>query len=722
MKNDRIENLLDELSSGLKADPEMRLDIKSELRAHLDDKIAEGEHSGLSETESTEQALKSFGDIVVIADSLVEANRPRMKLKARLWRAATILLIPAVIICALVSFYPTLSNISIVEGFTAISQNSPLFTPYSWVNKSLKLFDKSYSAEDNLILHGDITQKYNWQKQKALCDKFPNNKVYRANYILQLINERKGKELTKAKIFAELKRAQTIEPDNALYNYLTAGLMLDDACSYKTRTKSIRDGAGKRKSFNETVDFKVKNRRLLDQAMQEYLAGNRKKYCRSYTIQLVQQRLKIMGEPTNLAASIKQMMLSASTVIPHLSLYRKTGKIVPKYTQLLVKENRKNRAMSYMQSWKTYLQHQLDDSDYLISSLVLIASAKEFKSFPQLYRELGKKRQAKVTEQQLQQIAHVRENWRRDMTKYSNHETFKKAGVLCSVLLPALGIEFSEKDLSISRRIDYINVEKFVIALLNILFIGGILLAIAVMFSWRWRTGTKAILLMPTINTIGKILLWGIIIPVAGYLLISSLGVIGGHEYGLLYNSALYFQILLLLTLIPGITFYLAKKQVIMRCRQLEIALPEQKKLSKPRIIALWSIIVILAIAALVPYTATKSGEVTLKFIFLTTIALALISIFLIVINFAAKFIIAFRQRQYAIYYGALAKTLLPLFASAVIFLTLICTPYLNWREASLIKQDKVIFGSPNSFTPAEAMAVAHLNSQLEKILNTKQK
>ena len=720
MKNNRIENLLDELSAGLKADPEMRLDVKSELRAHLDDKITEGEHAGLSETESREQALKSFGDIVVIADSLVEANTPRMKLKAKLCRVATILLIPAVVTCALISFYPVLSNILMLEHMTTFSKSGPILNQFSWLTKSMKLFDKSYSAEENLILHGDITKKHHWQQQKALCDKFPNNKVYRANYILQLINARKSNELTKAKIFAELKRAKTIDPDNAFYNYLTAGLMLDNACSYKTRTKSISNIAGKRKSFNETVDFKVKNRRLLNQAMDEYLAGTRKKYCHSYTTQLLRQRLKIMGEPTNLADCLKQMILSASTILPHINFYRKFTRIMPEYANILLKENSGKQALLLMQSWKPYLHHQLDDSDYLINTLIIIASAKEFKrTFPPLYRELGKNRQAKITAQQLQQIINVRENWEQAKKKYNNHETLKKAGILSAMLLPALGVEFSEQELAISRRIDYINVEKFVIAILNILLGGGMLLALIVIFFWRWCTGTKAILLTPPIKVIGKILLWAIVIPVATYLLISTVGIIGGHEYSIMFNSSVVFQILLLLIFIPGITFYLVKRQVIMRCRQLEIDLPEQKKLSKPRIIVLWSIIAILGIAALVPYTPTKFNGITIKFIILPTIALALIAIFLIAITAAAKFIIAFQQRQYAIYYGALAKTLLPILALAVVFLTLICIPALKRQEATLIKQDNVLFGSPSAFTPAEAMTVAKLNAQLEKALNS---
>lgn len=469
------------------------------------------------------------------------------------------------------------------------------------------------------------------------------------------------------------------------------------------------------------MDFQVKNRQLLDQAMQEYLAGTRKKYCRSYSSQLAEQRLKIMGKPTNLFTNIEQMVIFAGITLPQLNLYRQLTKIVPKYTQVLIEEKQNHAALKLMQCWKPYLQHQLDDSHFLVNALVLIASANQFKhTLPKLYRELGKNQQAKVTQQQLQQITNIRENWRQAMDKYNKRKTLHKTGILASILLPALGLQFSEKDLAPSRRIEYINVDKSVIAILNILFIGGIVLASIVICSWRWRTGLKAILLTPSIRSTWEILLWGIIIPITGYWLISSLGVIGGHEYGFIYNSALYFQILLLLIFIQGITFYLTKKHVVTRCQQLEIALPEQTKMSQVRKITLWIIIAILGFVALVPYRTTTLGAGSLRITFLSIIALTLISILVLLVHITAKFIISFKHREYAIYYGALAKTLLPSFALAVIFLTLTYTPYLNWLEARLIKQDKVIFGSPNTFTPAESQALAILNAKIAKAIDLK--
>ena len=76
-----------------------------------------------------------------------------------------------------------------------------------------------------------------------------------------------------------------------------------------------------------------------------------------------------------------------------------------------------------------------------------------------------------------------------------------------------------------------------------------------------------------------------------------------------------------------------------------------------------------------------------------------------------------FSGKQYALYYGALAKTLIPIFALAMIFMTLIIIPYLDWREADLISKDKVMYGQAKSFTHVEYQVVQRLKAAMLKAL-----
>ncbi|MCK4982966.1 MAG: hypothetical protein KAS17_08590 [Victivallaceae bacterium] len=153
MDKAKIEKLLDNLTLGLKADHEIRLDVKSELRSHLDAKIEEGIQSGLSEKESEKQALKSFGDTIQISDEIADANSAKMSFKARLKVFAGIILIPAVIICALISFDPS-----------SMEMRSDIY-PYSgfWnfgdSGNRVFCFWERYTPEEKFILYGDKSRK-----------------------------------------------------------------------------------------------------------------------------------------------------------------------------------------------------------------------------------------------------------------------------------------------------------------------------------------------------------------------------------------------------------------------------------------------------------------------------------------------------------------------------------------------------------------------------------
>jgi hypothetical protein len=75
-------------------------------------------------------------------------------------------------------------------------------------------------------------------------------------------------------------------------------------------------------------------------------------------------------------------------------------------------------------------------------------------------------------------------------------------------------------------------------------------------------------------------------------------------------------------------------------------------------------------------------------------------------------------RKPYALYYGALSRAWVPVLALAMIFMTLFVGPYLGWRQASLIKQDKIIYGKAASFTGLEAAVTKDLNDQMREGLN----
>ena len=239
MDKAKIEKLLDNLTLGLKADPEIRLDVKSELRSHLEAKIEEGIQSGLSEKESEKQALKSFGDTIQISDGIADANSSKMSFKARLKVFAGILLVPAVIVCALISFDPISMELNL-SPFTWGSNPTGCFNISNKHNKVFWFFER-YTPEEKLILYGDKSKKTLVERQKAIWKRFPNNKMYLANYIIILLSSKKDNQAWREKMFSELKMAEQKDPENALYNYITTGLLLEKACEIKSKCISTKE-------------------------------------------------------------------------------------------------------------------------------------------------------------------------------------------------------------------------------------------------------------------------------------------------------------------------------------------------------------------------------------------------------------------------------------------------------------------------------------------------
>ena len=718
MDKAKIEELLDNLTLGLKADPEVRLDVKSELRSHLEAKIEEGIQSGLSEEASEEQALKSFGDTIQISDDIADANSTKMSFKARLKVFAGILLVPAVIICALISFDPISMSLNL-SPFTWMSNPAGCFNISNRHNKVFWFFER-YTPEEKLILYGDKSKKTRVAQQKAIWERFPDNKAYLANYIIILLSNKKNNQIWREEMFSELKMAEQKDPDNALYNYITTGLLLEKACKIESKrislTKKDREN-GKR--YKATYSLKIKDRKLMNQAIEEYLKGTQKKYFKSYVTDIVNRRFDIMGNPKTLVENINQISVAAGILLPHISYVRNIPKSLWLYAEELQKGGRQKEALRIVKPWRTYIKQITQDVYCLIEVLVDNAVASVgYQIIPNIYCKAGKISLANSTKQELLRICAPVKNWKakinqNDITK----KQLEKTGALGSMLLPALGeINFTEKEFSISRKIEYTAVEKAGIVVLNGLFMIAMASSLLTALYWRIRSKQKALLLAPSQQLIIRIFLSGIVLPLTAYVLISISGILGGHEYNLMHNAiSLAAQFFILLTIIPAIIFILIRKYVHQRCMMLDIPCPETKQSKTWRIILI-TIFSIFILLALLPIRITSNSPLLMVTIIIGSSAVVVLITYILIL--IAEYLVSlFSGKQYALYYGALAKTIVPIFALAMIFMTLIFIPYLNWREADLISKDKVMYGQPKIFTHVEHRVTQKLKTAMLKAL-----
>ena len=721
MDKAKIEKLLDNLTLGLKADPEVQLDVKSELRSHLEAKIEEGIQAGLSERESEKQALKSFGDTIQISDGIADANSSKMSFKARLKVFAGILLVPAVIVCALISFTP--SNLQINLSPEKLLGPTACFDSETGSRNKTFWFFERYTPEEKLILYGDKSRISRAERQKAIWKRFPDNKAYLANYIITLLSEKTDDSKWQQKMSDSLKIAKQKDPDNALYNYINAGLLIKKACETKSKRIYLKskNKNGQRK-YRTEYSIKIKDRERMNMALEEYLKGTSKKYYKTYVNDIVHQRFNIMGYPRTVVENIRQITVAASILLPHISYLRDIPRSLWLYAEKLQKEGREREALKIVAPWKSYLRHITGDSDFLIAILVDAAVAKlAQKLIPPIYRKAKKTKLADSIDSKLAKIIAPNEKWREEIRKYNiDKKVFEKTGILAGMLLPALGkIDFTEDDFAVSRKIEYAALEKTGVTFLNFIFMLGMVGGLLTALYWRLRTKQKALLLAPSPQLLGKIFLLGIILPLTIYILISISGILGGHQYNIICNGFSWgAQFIILLITIPAIIFIMVEKHIRQRCLEIGIECPKSRKSRVWRIILI-IIFLVLALLALFPVKIIPHSQ--LSPLAMTAMIIGLSSICLLtvycIILIAEYFTTLFSDNKYALYYGAFAKTLPPVFALAMIFTTFVIIPYLSWREADLISKDKVMYGQSKSFTHAEARVTQKLKAAMLKTL-----
>ena len=699
---DKLNQSLDLFTEGLRSDPEIRLDIRKELQSHLEEKIAEETAQGHSNEESLELALKTFGSPVEVADGLAAANRRRMNFRARMRLLAGALLIPAVIICAFISL-DMASSVSMLDLTSSVSNFGNPFPNTSSKTLSFNLF-RHYTPEQELILHGDRNKRTHLEQQKAIWERFPDNKIYAANYIISLIGLDNNKDCD---FIAEIERVGKSDPDNALYNYLAAGILLKDACNEVGLPRED-------KKAKPQYRFEIKDRALMDKAMHEYLAGVNKKYCNSYTADLLKQRLQIMGEANSLTSQLEQMVLGAGTLLPQLSNYRNIGRYMPEYANILIKEGKKQEAQQYLNTWKQFFQHVNSDGDWLIGVLVTAAIASiDAEKLPPLYNKLGMAETAKTVTHETELLSIPVREWK-EKKRDKNTMPYSRGGILPGMLLPALGREFTGEELAPERYAEYVLCQKITQSMIDLILIAGIMCAVSVALYWRFRSGSRLLLLTPPPLTVLKILGFGVVLPCVVYFVLSQIELLSGYDYGIVANGARFVaQMALLLLLIPAIVLMLTGRYVTARCRELGVETPPPS--GKIQKISVITGLAVLAFAAFAPLSMATPQKLSPTAIIL--LIAGIILAVLIILRVGQWEAVLFSGKKYSTYYGATARTVMLTFALAVLVLTCVFRPILDWREAEFIREDKIMFGSAESFTKVEGDVTRELKNGIDQAM-----
>ncbi|QSH40331.1 hypothetical protein P0136_00220 [Lentisphaerota bacterium ZTH] len=647
-KNSRFGKFAETLTAGLGDDYELRLDVQQEVKAHLEDSYIKHKKQGKTDSECIKLAIKSFGSSEQISSDLVAANRRRMKL-----HALTKLIIKAVIVPAAV----ILAVFLCVERFM--------------VYKSAHIFNDSVSEyaftqkQPNLNNFDTKTEKY----------------IAYANYVTSAMDKYRDDLPRLTEI---LIKAEQLEPDNARYNYLLAGVMLKEA--------------------TENPEFV--DQRLLDQTVDEVIKGSAKPYYKRYARETLAARMKVYKD-LNVEAKIAMIKVAAAANLPDIYWMRKLVEAFPFCSRLLSNHRNDQKATELLNSWLKILKGMNSDS-FCLGDTLLISRLVNV-DIPKAYKNLGCSRQAARTEL-FQELYNKTEKsiWPERKTVVSNKGR-KHFGFLVETFLSEIGGAslLSTSDIAIERELEYTVLERYAVNALIIFFLFFMIISIVLSIFYRISKATVPAVLISSFKESIKILGIGVILPVTVYFIYSKLTNCGLREFGINHTKYIITGNFCLLTVtVITLTIALALKNIVRRCQDLGIVSDEINVSKRDwwlwgMLAALWLLTFMFTNDTFSIGTACLSGLLLLAFFVLLFLKIRRLS-----------------EKQNLIY-CTIASSLVSVFAFAIILIACTVYPALEMREKHLIANDKLLIPGHSElpvFTRMEGDIVLKMKKRTDKV------
>lgn len=326
---DPVETWLDRATRRLRVDREVQLEVRQELRSHLDASIAELRNAGHSDTDARGEALRALGDEDELADQLLNANRRRIRSRAVVAWAVRLLLPPATV--ALI-VYLAASAVGTVALYTPLAHS---WGVYDYFRQ--RVIEPLPPDARTLVEQGEAP----WEEQaaiaKALVDRHPADAAYFANYAAAVAAEPRADifkypqagrslripqvdEARLAAALAVLAEGEQREPGNALYPLYAAQLLFrasaveeDDPALTVQRPKAT----GEPREW-EWVRLTVYDAARFARALEAFRRGAAKPYFRSYSQELAARKVGAFPPPRTLPELSIQAMQHGFT---HLHRY-----------------------------------------------------------------------------------------------------------------------------------------------------------------------------------------------------------------------------------------------------------------------------------------------------------------------------------------------------------------------------------------------------------------
>ena len=720
--------LIEKVTSVLKDDEELRQDVSHELNTHFEDSQAAFLEEGKSKEESETLALKAFGDPKQIAKQLAHSNQGRMKTRALVRMFLGRILVPlSVVLVMWMGWYFFAERSVIVSMLDELGEtgDESIVKEEGWYTKAWA----HLSAEKQFQLFGDLTRKTRSAQERALWEKNPESKVYYANYVRALLEDYKEKGLDNSFDYLEkeIRRGEELDPDNAFYNYMLAAVLFK------------RGGEWKSIKGKKAKEWSVKDKALLDLAIVELNRAEQKPYYRRHLSEFLKERLDLFPETRRLDDRIGKMAYLASIPLPDLRLIRDLFEALPFYVDVERNELPEDDATELLDAWQEFLKKAVPDAWCLVDVLVFSAIANmaggekdesvakdedvAFGKVADVYEAMGKPEDANSTRLLAKKLVVPKKNWDADRESKRVKEMerdliFWKGSILARMLLPNLGEPITEEMLRPGRQADRIVIEQFNLSYLLCIFVVAIMgtLILFMVCQSASKGRTAPLLILPSWRVALRTLSLAILLPIFLYFAFTRWSGLSSFENSIEDWRLLGLEIGLLDISFLAASTLLSVSYIRKRCQALNINIP--KPANSFLIKLCWGGMGILCLCCAVSKKlfGHQGALETGFYLFGTGMGLILGGVGLVV------FIKGCMSRNtYGLYYGTLARSLMPVYACAVILIGVIGLPWLQKEESALLKKDSLFDSSPYGFSVPEGNITLRLQTELAEALKAEQ-
>jgi len=671
-----FDDLIERLTARLRVDPELRMDVANELRAHLEDASEEFRQGGAGEDEAAASAVKALGDEAELSEQLWQANRGRIRFRRVAKWAARVALLPGAILVTL-----------------AIGVS--IWLPWRFPFRQL-------TDEQRLIFQGDPAAEGLLAKARSIADRWPDDPVYYANYIVAYLTDQtvRGKlDQADPAIIAQavevLGRGERIDSDNAFYDFMKATVLIRASSKLgedpdHTYEQIDRDGKTQTQKCSRV---EITDAAMFGRGLEELRRGLGKSKYDDHTLDMLQHRLSLLPEPTRLTDYLQRLMFEYGTILPPLGEIRSMAKSVLAHALELARQGRREQAVGLIEAVEMLAAKMGADDETLIGLLV----AQAIRSLAlghaiNVYGELGLPAQVARARADLDAEDRFWRSlwaWRR-----ADEAGLLRAGILHRYFLPSVpgySAEFEPV-----RTAEYMVAEQVGLVVL----LGGVvvlaaaagLITVIGLLRCRGRDDGPKLLFVGW-RRLGRICLLAVILPLGAYALYVHVLPFSGRHFGLGYVlDAVAAEFVLVAGAVLVLVMSLSYTAVRARAGEAGMTVPAPLRVRNRLVITIAGGLIALAGLALIVSERTAAfaragrsvfghwAEKLLPGLLLGAAGAA----FLLAWGFR-EFAGLYVRKQYAHFRRTLFRSLVPILAAAVIVVGLICGLSLSRLEASAL-------------------------------------